>query len=266
MKNYYSTYNKKIIIDHFPYIIRDHMHDHDIYFVTFTFENVHKMLNRNIYTNYFKAFYQKLNQYTVNRPSKNPEQKAKMILFPERSHKCKDKHMSKSDHYHGFLMIRKNDAEPFRRKCVEQAYTHHDHHTEFETIKYKLIDKLLNQTRENITTYSVDVEPISCKNSIYRISKYITKRFENPEDRYLDFTLEEIRAFQKPMPALSYNSKSNNPYFSCDDIQLFCDISKNNTKNYQAKRRTLKIETKAENISEFRAMLTEHMKKSKLYK
>lgn len=240
------------------------MQDYDIYFVTFTFKNTHKMLNRNIYTNYFKSFYQKLNQFTVNRSSKKPEQKAKMILFPERSHKSKIKHMSKSDHYHGFLMIRKNNYERFRRKCVEDAYSYYNQDTAFETIKYHLKDRLLNQEREHIKAYSVDIEPISCKNNIYKISKYITKKFENPEDRYLDLTLEEVRAFQKQMPALRYNSKFNNPYFSCDDIQLFCDISSNKNQTYQMKKekKTLKLVSKPQAISIFRKMMIEHMKKS----
>lgn len=225
MKNYYSAYSKKTFVKNLDTIVANNMIDHDIYFVTFTFENVHKMQNRNVYTNYFKAFYQKLNQLTINRPSKNPENKARMILVPEKSHQCKCKHMSKSDHYHGFLMMKKTTREKFERKCIYDATCEFDYSLQTFRRNYLLKDELLNQTRDSIKIYNADAEAVNCKRSLKSMSRYVTKRFENPEDRNLDLNIEQVRAFQKPIPALTREKTLENTCFSYDDVQLFCDIS-----------------------------------------
>ena len=80
------------------------MKDYELYFVTFTFENQFQELFTDIYKDYFKALYQKINQYTINNPSYNSHLKAKMVLIPEKSNDTKAQTLVRGCHYHGILM------------------------------------------------------------------------------------------------------------------------------------------------------------------
>lgn len=224
MKNYYAVYDKKLMIQNLPDMILNNASDHDLFFVTFTFENVHQMLDKAVYTNYLKAFYQKLNQFSLSKSSRKPEKKAKFILFPEKSHKSKTPHMNKSDHYHGFLMIHKSCRQKFDAKCLDTVEVV-DPETGEITDAFRFKDLLINQKRERIKAHNVDVQELSAESDIKTVSHYMTKRFESPEDKYLKFNLSELRAFQKPIAATPTSQKFANPYFSVDDIEIFCDIS-----------------------------------------
>lgn len=230
MKNYYAVYDKKLIIQKLPSMILNNTEDHDVFFVTFAFQNVHQMLDRAVYTNYLKAFYQKLNQFTLNRPSLKPEKKAKFILFPEKSHKSKTLHMNKSDHFHGFLLIHKDCRQKFDAKCTSTIEVVDPETGEIKNA-LRFINPLVNQERERIKIHNVDIQELSSKDDITTVSYYMTKRFESPEDKYLKFNLSELRAFQKPIAATRPSGKFANPYFSVDDIQIFCDISAFKKKN-----------------------------------
>lgn len=230
--NYYSIYNKKTAMESLPLIIRAHTKDHEIFYVTFTFENLHRDLPKQAYTNYFKSFYQIVNQVSVNHRRRYPKRKIKMILVPELSYKCKSKHMVKAHHFHGFIMIPKATHDKFRTKCVANVIYTRDENTDRPMVLYELRWDILKQDREWLRPYSVQVELLHTETSIVEASGYITKKFEidtkpfQDEDGSLCFDLNDLRKFQKPLPVIDDKNTYDNPYFSYDDIQLFCDFTK----------------------------------------
>ena len=120
-------------------MVRDHKDEYALYFVTFTFENQLAEIYPDLILGYFKAFYQKINQMIVNRPSKNGDKKAKMILVPERSHHCTDLNMNGLDHYHGIMMIRKELQVKFEDKCCRDLkwVRHYNSYPENEATQIK---------------------------------------------------------------------------------------------------------------------------------
>lgn len=215
-----------------PLIARAHMNDHEIFYVTFTFENLHCELPKQAYTNYFKTVYQMVNQLCVNHRRQYPERKMKMILVPELSHRCQNERMVKAHHFHGFMMIHKATFGKFEKKCVPKITHTHDPKTDRPMILYELQNGILWQNREPLKPYSVQVELLRTVTSIDEVSGYITKKFEidttpfeNTEDDSLCFDLSSLRKFQKSRPVVDDKNTYDNPYFSYDDIQLFCDFT-----------------------------------------
>ena len=101
-------------------IIKNNTNENDVYFVTFTFENTFTPLRQENYIEYFKFFYRKLNQFTLSS-SKQYYTRSSMILIPEESHQCVKKNMYAATHYHGFLLVHKNNADRFNRRCVQSS-------------------------------------------------------------------------------------------------------------------------------------------------
>ena len=114
MKNIKNNTKLKINKDfkqNLPNIINENSKNHELYFVTFTFEDQFRPLNDDIIIEYFKAFYQKLNQKILNNPSRYGYLKSKIILVPEKSIDNTQGNLFKARHYHGILMINKKTCE-----------------------------------------------------------------------------------------------------------------------------------------------------------
>lgn len=238
MTNYYSIYTKKVMIESLPQIVNAHTNDHEIYFITITFNNIHHQFSRETYTNYFKSVYQKFNKHCLNRPQKHTELKVKLILVPELSFHRTERKMMKAHHYHGFLMVHKDTSLKFQRNCIEKIESIIDNESKRPINLYHFKTGIFSQSRHFLKPFSIQTEKLFSAEMINKASGYATKKFqfetkpfEKPNNE-LCYDLTDIKEVQKPLPVYDDKSTYDNPYFSYDDVQLFCDISDFTPKNH----------------------------------
>lgn len=194
-----------------PDMVHEHSKNHDLYFVTFTFQDQFKQLNDDVIIEYFKAFYQKLNQQIVNNPSRNKALKAKIILVPEKSIDNTKGNLIKPRHYHGVLMINKKLASKFHTKCVlnkKEFYEFNKTNKEHYLVESMLFHPTLvhQKIRMGLITYSTNVQKInSDRKNVNSVCSYITKNID----------------------------VSGHGGFNACDALYFCDTSKTDLKNYK---------------------------------
>lgn len=204
MTDYDDEHNKRLFAQSLPQILRIHEDDYDVYFVTFTFENTHSIVPKDAYLNFFKTFYQKLNQHSVNKCSKYPHRKALMILIPEASKECGAEHMHKPRHYHGFIILRKEDRSRFDRRCIKQ---NEDGRKIFQEALFKNSPPMLR-------VYSTDVKDAVSRTDKIKISGYSVKNFAKKKD-YTGTTVGGCRI------SLHDYCDDTNGQFSYDSVLFF---------------------------------------------
>lgn len=239
MKNYYQSYANNLFCKYFPNMIRSHMKDYELYFVTFTFENQFQELFTDIYKNYFKALYQNINQFTINNPSYNSHLKAKMVLIPEKSNDTKAQTLVRGCHYHGILMINKEVNHNFEDKCMIQLRDEYQYNQ--ETFDLKTIKKFLphpdivyqSKERMPIKHYSFDWQVIGGNEStVFDICSYMTKNLGSRYDKKCNLSLSNIREYgQKRVEEVTKQHKGDG--FTYEDVLFFGDISKTDTAKYK---------------------------------
>lgn len=240
--NFYQGYHNNIFKKYFPNIIRDHKNDYGLYFVTFTFENDCQQLYSDGALEYFKAFYQKINQNIVNNPRYNGHKKAKMILVPEKSYHCVDPNLNGQAHYHGVLMIKKELLSKFQKKCCRfqplQYYDDHKHDIHIIRKEVKFHSEIISQHR---VAYKSKVYSYKCyeipndDSDLFRICSYITKNLGGHTENECNATLSEISEFQKGVSETRIYKKDEKPNFDEGDVLLFADVKNFNSKDYQPK-------------------------------
>lgn len=265
--NLSQSYSNKIFKKYFPNMIRDHKEEYALYFVTFVFENQLAHVYPDSILEYFKAFYQKLNQQIVNNPSKNKHKKAKMILVPEKSYHCTNPKLNGLDHYHGIIMIRKDLKDKFEYKCcLNQQWIEYYNIEKDDSLRVKafmLHSLLLHQKRKRIglTVYSVDARCISENDpDIFRVCSYMTKNIGHYSDNQCDFDLTDIRKLDGGKSITVLDKKRDKDFFDESDVLIFTDISTLNVKKYVPKRiskvKKTAYDTRDESsLSEFGALM-----------
>lgn len=194
LENYNSD---KIIAENLPELLKNNSIDHQIFFVTFTFENT-KLPDEYInYTAFFKRIFEKINQSLLTS-SRQSFGACKLILIPEKSNAHTNEIHFKNRHFHGFLFIRKSHLEKFTRKCVKEIIECPETKTETLILQEKIIypfskqkslfarmlldapsrSKFKNlQTELLLKVFSYKIYPISTENDFIATSKYCGKNF-----------------------------------------------------------------------------------------
>lgn len=231
MKDYRIEKDKLDWIENIDEFIAQHKDSYDLYFVTFTFQNTHRAFSHASYVNTFKAFYQKLNQLTVNRSFLHPESKAAMILFREKSHASQIKHMTKAAHYHGIVLMKKDDKikERFLLKCVSETRYRYSKKDDRRIRQYLLSDKLIKQERSPLKFHSVLFDIIDPKQgidkqllSIKRTTDYSTKNLADDELKNMKLSSSEISEHLKGKAVFE-------SIYIPESVLIFCHTSNYNT-------------------------------------
>ena len=237
--NYSKTTINRDFKNNLTDMIYENSHDHELFFVTFTFEDQFKQINDDIIIEYFKAFYQKLNQRTINNISRYKHLKSKMLLVPESSFDNTKGNMIKTQHYHGFVMINKQRTNGFYTKCVlnkQEYYRFNNSIKDFYRYESMIFhpDLVHQKIRAGLKTYTTNVQKIKTdRMNINSVCSYITKNL---------------------------NGTGHNGFNACDAL-LFCNSSKLSFKNYKPRKRlnvrSLYIKTDDLDLSPFRRELKE---------
>lgn len=204
MNTFQDIKNKEIIIENLPKMISDLLHERDIYLTTFTFKNSSFEPSKADLRNYFTAFFQNINTNSMNQKKLNSHKKCMLIAFPEISFKKSIKNKTASIHFHGFLMIHKDNNERLLSRAVEKTTLEYDERLEKDVSVLHLKSKIINCLRSNnksdfqtplkLQSYSIDVRHLTGQSDIERAAYYMTKKFR-------------------------YN-------FTYDDIQIYCNMKK----------------------------------------
>ena len=233
--NFYQGYYNNAFKTYFPHIVREHKHEYGLYFLTFAFENQFHGIYQDQYLEYFKAIYQKINQYTVNNPSRNGHKKAKMILVPEKSYQCVNPVLDNVDHYHGILMIRKELTDKFESKCIlDKRWEWQKHEAVFKPEKqlvFMLHPNITYQSRVKggfkihsqhgaaLPAYDTD---------IMKTCSYMTKHLGSHAA-----SLADIRDFDPKYKSTVVLKSGDKPNFDESDVLLFADIKSFDATTYQ---------------------------------
>lgn len=159
------------------------------YFVTFTFQNSMSILPYICYQDYFRFFYRQLCQMILNRNSNY--KKPTLLLVPETSYQCVDRHMYPSPHFHGYLLIHNQTVQKFENKCIAYKYRISNQ----VMLQSNLIDAypkaIQNDAKKRaILTDSVDVRELtSSNNELARTAFYSSKNFIKSPFHYDDLII-----------------------------------------------------------------------------
>ena len=241
-KDYYQGYYNNCFKKYLPEMVRDHKDDYCFYFLTFTFEDRFERGCSYRFDEYFKAFYQKINQKILNKPSYNKRYKAKMILVPERSYHCTSNQRVGVDHYHGILMIHKKTREKFERKCIIHKHLvwvdDIENGIHFKRMEFFLNSDVLYQNRVNagFNVYSQKNYFVSnCDSDIFTICSYITKNLGTFSENQCNASLSEITDFEGKSQIVTPHRKADDRNFDESDVLMFADISTFDSNKYKHK-------------------------------
>lgn len=248
--NFYQGYYNNAFKTYFPHIVREHKHEYDLYFLTFAFENQFHGIYQDQYLEYFKAVYQKINQYTVNNPSHNGHKKAKMILVPEKSYQCVNPVLDNVDHYHGILMIRKEFNKKFVSRCISNSlWKYIEDHTFINPEKkmvFELHPKITKQSRvtSSFKIHSQQGAALPAYDTdILKTCSYMTKYLGSHAENSCKASLADIRDFDTKYKSTVVLKSGDKPNFDESDVLLFADIKSFNAMTYQPKRRRSRKKT-----------------------
>jgi gamma-glutamylcyclotransferase (GGCT)/AIG2-like uncharacterized protein YtfP len=175
------------------------MDHYNPYLVTFTFKDRHSKLPMQVYQEYFKYFYGKLNQHSINN-RRDHSTDAIMILLPEKSEKEVKGNMFAANHYHGFVMVHHANLTRFENKCLM-----HLDKVNRTTFSYKLLNpyprKIQNSNTLMLEHYSFDVENPRTNGrgdelkQIADYSHYSMKNFSSSEFTIDDMLIYNYKTF-----------------------------------------------------------------------
>jgi hypothetical protein len=217
--NYYKeNRSKKLIIENLDSVILNKNREYDVYFITLTFQDRFNSPSKDILREYLKAFSQNMNTKAMNRRTKNHHKSCILICLPEKSHKGKNnskkKHINSKlsyvDHYHGFLLIHKDNKDRFFRRAVENTYVDYYKELQKNITVVRLKEKLLNNVRcqgegyaevqgvsmtqikcpPRLHAYNIDLRYLETKEDIKKTCQYMFKKFQ-----YSDFSYDDVEIF-----------------------------------------------------------------------
>lgn len=242
MKNFNQTYINNTFCTYFPHMIRNNMDNHELYFMTVTFEDQFLIYDSSMCGKYFKSFYQKVNQYTINRTTLNKHLKCKMVFIPEHSYNTRKKNLNRLCHYHGFVMINKEVDEKFKNKCIKHTYYDNGKCKSYDNDGSKNLrtKALLNpglfyrQNSNTIKHHSIDFQLIgNDTGAVSNICGYMTKNLGNWYDKQCNFNLSDINAGNSSRDERINIKPIDKNGFSYEDVLFFGDISQTDVTKYK---------------------------------
>ena len=104
----HSYKDKADFIQFFPKTIKSYSDDYDLYFITFTFQNMKLHYDYVYYREYFHYFRQRLDNALLTN-SYQYQKRPILFLFPEENPQI---------HFHGLAFLHKQTSIRFQKKCV----------------------------------------------------------------------------------------------------------------------------------------------------
>ena len=245
------------------------MIDHNLYFMTVTFEDQFLNYKNDLCLEYFKFFYQKVNQKIVNRGIYNKHLKSKMIFVPEYSYDTRSKNLFRSCHYHGFVMIPKEVNQKFHKKCIQHIYHEVPDKNKPDEVRIKCImnPSLFRRPETGfLKHYSVDFQILNeTSDTIFNVCNYITKNLGNWYDKNHRFKLSDIDIKHGSKDERTNIRPDQKDKFHNEDILYFADISQTKPEDYkpirvQSRKRWPKTSNKSP-VTPFRIKMADSQKR-----